>query len=271
MTSRMSMRVEEDSIVGFSKRVAYYTQDEYDSEGEENDDDFYEQFDPEEDDFDNGDYQPFNEDNFPVLTRKQVVIRPINLSPTKSAEKSPSKSPSWWDKSATIEQSKRVIDGVLNYAALLPPSAPKPVVHPPKKTKKGPKNQDKTRTEHVKGPKSHDKKGPKNNGPQVHEEFEKKTIVKNSEVQKPTRLCLSIVRKTKCFHGAKCRFAHDYSNLKECNFGEKCKKIIRMKTNPDGTIELANRGEVPCTFKHANESKNSYLNRIPKQHSSPRK
>lgn len=280
MASKMSMRVEEDSLVGFNKRVANYTQDEYDSEGEEyEENDFYDNYEPYEEDFDNGDYQPFEEEDFPTLTKKQVVVRPVNLSPTKSAEKSPPKSPSWWDKSKIVDKSDRIIDGVLNYAALLPPPTPKPkVVRPPKKNKKT-KDGKQPFEKKIKNndEKNHPKSRSENNGSKGHMEVAKRTNLApkaqgaSAEVQKPTRLCLSVIRKTKCFHGSNCRFAHDYSDLKECNFGEKCKKIIKLKTNPDGTFELANRNEVACNFKHAKESKTSYMKRLPQQHTSPKR
>jgi hypothetical protein len=140
-----------------------------------------------------------------------------------------------------------MVNGVLNYAALLPPPTRKIEVQPkPKKFKKN-KERKKEMVKNLASP---------------------KLVV--PEVQKPTRFCLSIIKKSKCFHGAQCRFAHDYSDLKECNFGVKCKKIIVVKTNADGTFELANKNEIGCNFKHGKESKNSYLKRVP-QHTSPKR
>lgn len=277
MALKMSSRGE-DSIVGYNKKVANYT-NTYESDEEDfEEEDFYNHYLAPEEDFDDGEYQPFVPDEEeevkkqPSFTFKK--IKPFNLnSPTKSAEKSPktspTKSPSWWDKKTIEDGSKRMVNGVLNYAALLPPPTPKPEVVPsppqPKKKKGGKKGgkgvETKVKTEGLVKPQSEKPQGGK-----------KQVVTGNNEVvQKPTRFCLSIIKKSKCFHGAQCRFAHDYSDLKECNFGEKCKKISVVKTNPDGTLELINKNEVGCNFKHAKESKNSYLKRVPQQHTSPRK
>lgn len=278
MASKMSMmRGGEDSIVGYNKRVANYT-NEYDSENDyEDEDDFYNHYETYEEEFDDGEYQPFNpqEEEEKTTTSPNSLfkqIKPCFLkklnSPTKSTEKSPTKtqSPTWWDKNKTIAESERMINGVLNYAALLPPPTPKIEVvekPPSKKAKKNKKNSGNV------APKEIAKK---------ENSMEKKNLKKQPiitptipEVQKPTRFCLSIIKKSKCFHGAQCRFAHDYSDLKECNFGEKCKKITVVKTNPDGTLELSNKNEAGCNFRHAKESKASYLKRVPQQHTSPKK
>lgn len=273
MALKMSSRGE-DSIVGYNKKVANYT-NTYESDEEDfEEEDFYNHYLPPEEDFDDGEYQPFVPDEEeevkkqPSFTFKKIKLFNLNNSPTKSPEKSPktspTKSPSWWDKKTIEDGSKRMVNGVLNYAALLPPPTPKPEVVPsppqPKKKKGGKKGgkgvETKVKTEGLVKPQG----------------GKKQVVTGNNEVvQKPTRFCLSIIKKSKCFHGAQCRFAHDYSDLKECNFGEKCKKISVVKTNPDGTLELINKNEVGCNFKHAKESKNSYLKRVPQQHTSPRK
>lgn len=281
MTSKMSM-LREDSIVGYNKRVVNYTTSDavkqlsfeqvnnYDSD-QEDEDDFYDHYEPYEEDFDDGDYQPFDPEEeekehqaqiSPKLTKTVKPLVWIN-SPNKSEEKSPDKSPSptWWDKNETIDESKRLVNGVLNYAALLPAPTPKkqtelPPIFPPKnKSRKNKKHKD------------------SGNVQTEEKKFKKQltTTDKVVEIQKPTRFCLSVIKKSKCFHGTRCRFAHDYADLKECNFGDKCKKIVLIKTNSDGTIELSNRNEVTCNFKHAKESKNSYLKRVPQQHTSPKK
>jgi hypothetical protein len=286
MASKMSM-LKEDSIVGYDKRIANYAVSDtvaqltcdkvniiYDSEDDE-EDDFYDHYEPYEEDFDDGDYQPFDLEQeekehqsqiSPKLTKPIKPVAWIN-SPSKSEEKSPNKSPkqvspTWWDKNETVDQSKRIVNGVLNYAALLPPPTPKKINekiisnHLKNKLKKNAKNKDN-------GSKQPDEKKFKNGSKQPNND--------KTEIQKPTRFCLSVIKKTKCFHGTRCRFAHDYSDLKECNFGDKCKKIVFVKTNPDGTIELSNKNEVTCNFKHTKESKNSYLKRVPQQHTSPKK
>lgn len=278
MATKMSMsRGGEDSIVGFNKKVANYTS--YDSEDDySEEEDFYDHYEPYEEEFDNGDYQPFNaEDEEKEYYKARIspsfikVFKPIFLnSPTKSAEKSPTKSPTWWDKNKPIEESKRMINGVLNYALLLPPPTPKPVVVPQqvKKSKKNKKGKDTTKQPTEKKVKNNDSTVPSKPTPKIPY-FKDPNAT--PEVQKPTRFCLSIIKKTKCFHKAQCRFAHDYADLKECNFGEKCKKIKVVTRNPDSTVEMVNKNEAGCNFKHANESKNSYLKRVPQQHTSPRK
>jgi hypothetical protein len=153
MATKMSMsRGGEDSIVGFNKKVANYTS--YDSEDDySGEEDFYDHYEPYEEEFDNGDYQPFNAEDEEKEYKARIspsfikVVKPIFLnSPTKSAEKPPIKSPTWWDKNKPIEESKRMINGVLNYALLLPPPTPKPVVVPQqvKKSKKNKKGKDTT-------------------------------------------------------------------------------------------------------------------------------
>ncbi|CCV02005.1 hypothetical protein IIV22A_161R [Invertebrate iridescent virus 22] len=148
MTSKMSMRGE-DSIVGYNKKVVNYTCS-YESDDEGDEEDFYDHYEPYEEDFDDdNEYQPFipEDDDTPkkIVTK---TVKPCLLlnSPTKSAEKSPksspTKSPSWWDKK-TINESPRIVNGVLNYAALLPPPTPKVaeiVSTPPQPKKKKIKN-----------------------------------------------------------------------------------------------------------------------------------
>lgn len=198
-------------------------------------------YEPLDDSFDDdGDYQLFEDNEEEEESKSTKIVKPcvkINSPQKSSSPKTPPKSPSWWDKSKTIEKTNRLVNGVLNYAALLPPPQPKPKV---KKQSVVPVSK-----------------------------VQKQSV---PEVKKPTRFCLSIIKKTKCFHGSNCRFAHSYSELKECNFGEKCKKITVVKTNQDGTQELSNKNPaVICMFKHAKESKRSFLKRIPQQHTSPKK
>jgi hypothetical protein len=286
MASKMSMmRGGEDSIVEYNRRVYtnnYTNECDYENNDYENDyedeDDFYNHYVPYEEEFDDGEYQPFipEEKEEKTTTSPNSLLKKITPcflkklnSPTKSAEKSPTKarSPTWWDKNKTIVESERMINGVLNYAALLPPPTPKIEVvekPPSKKTKKNKKNSGNgAPKEIIKKENSMEKKN--------HRKQQLVITPSNPEVQKPTRFCLSVIKKSKCFHGARCRFAHDYSDLKECNFGEKCKKIDVVKINPDGTLELSNKNEVGCNFRHAKESKASYLKRVPQQHTSPKK
>jgi len=263
----------EDSIVGYNKKVDY-TISEYDSDEDYDDEDhFYDNYEPYEEEFDNGEYQVFDpveeerEHQAYISPRSIKIKRPcmkIN-SPTKSDEKSPSKSPSksptWWDKNITVKDIDRIVNGVLNYGALLPPPTMSKIVVPSKKSKKSKKSKQDSKT--------NGQTKPSQQNPKTNDDYKKPQTT--TEVPKPTRFCLSVIKKTKCFHGTQCRFAHDYGDLKECNFGEKCKKIIVVKANPDGTLELKNKSEVTCSFKHAKESQASYLKRVPQQHTSPKK
>jgi hypothetical protein len=302
-TKTMTSLKNEDSFVGYSKLSyhQYYTEDS--DEEYSDDDDFYDHYEPYEEEFDNGEYQPFNPEEeereyrsyiSPTLTK---VVKPFIWmnSPTKSAQTSPTKCPTWWDKNTVIEEEKRTINGVLNYGALLPPPTPKPKLQTSK-------NNSTTTKNNVTTKKNKKSKGVKNtttnSGVSTNSgvnNLYKSTITNTTpkllksntidvtpntaasttiEVQKPTRFCLSIIKHAKCFHKDKCRFAHEYSDLKECNFGDRCKKITVVKTNPDGTLELKNKNTVNggiCSFKHAKESKNSYLNRVPQQHTSPKR
>jgi hypothetical protein len=258
----MANLIMEDSSFDRNKRKATMFEELYsdcDSDNDFQDEDLYDYEDlHHEDDFDNGEYQPFNpeeeeKDYLSSLNNKpRKVVKPFAWmnSPVKSVEKSPkgekSPSPSWWDikKNPSFDR----INGALNYASLLPPPTTKLIVDGKKKKQK-------------KGVKPTPTNGVKPTS----------TSISTDEQQKPTRLCLSVIKKSKCFHGAKCRFAHKYSELKECNFGNNCKKIVLVKTNSDGTLELNNKSEKCCNFKHAKESLNSYLKRIPQQNTSPNK
>lgn len=251
----------------------------------DSDEDFYDNYEPDEEIFfDNGEYEPFNPEEeekeheayvSPKLIKK---VRPVWTSPNKKAEindekKSPT--PTWWDKNEVVPEVKRVINGVLNYAALLPEPTLKLVQQPKKKLKKSKKNETATFVPSLSG------KNRSTTTLRASQSGTKPEIAKNATTTtsvpvqqkpiKPTRFCLSVIKKTKCFHG-QCRFAHSYSELKECNFGENCKKIMVLKTNQDGTFELANKNNnVICNFKHSKESKNSYLKRVPQQSTSPKK
>jgi hypothetical protein len=275
----MANLIMEDS--SFNKRKATMFEElysDYDSDNDFQDEDFYDYEDlHHEDDFDNGEYQPFNpeeeeKDYLSSLNNKpRKVVKPFTWmnSPVKSVEKSPtgekSPSPSWWD--IKKNPSFDLINGALNYASLLPPPTTNLIVDGKRKKQKQKKGVKPTSNGMPK-PTSNGMPKPTSNG------MPKPTsngMPKPDEQQKPTRLCLSVLKKSKCFHGVKCRFAHKYSELKECNFGDNCKKIILIKTNPDGTLELNNKSEKCCNFKHAKESLSSYLKRIPQQNTSPTK
>jgi len=249
---------------------------DYDSDnnyGYEEENDFYDNYEPyEEEIFGEEDYEPFDpeeeEHKSCILPKNRRVIKPLAgiNSPTKSINESPSpkKSPTWWDITNKIDESNRLINGVLNYGALLPsspPAPPAPVVQPSKKTKKNKnKNDGHQPSKHNEKKKKNGEKQPSNVKKQ-----EKVKETKEPSLDKPTRFCLSVIKKVKCFH-TNCRFAHSYNDLKECNFGERCNKISMVKTNPDGTLEFINKNNGICNFKHSKESKNSYLKRVPQQY-----
>ena len=224
-------------------------------------DDFYDHYEPfTNEEFNDGDdYEPFDpeaeEREYELSRIKQDrVLKPYAwmTSPTKTPKASPTKPPTWWEKTQTVEEKARIINGVLNYGALLPK----------KKNKKNP-NSIRDHPQQAKNPqqaKTH---------PQQAKTHPQQATQQPTANQKPTRFCMSFVKNMKCFHGSNCRFAHQYSDLKECNFGDKCKKVEVVKTTASGVV-LKNRAENICIFKHANETKTSYLARVPQQ-TSPRK
>ena len=295
-----STKLFEDSA-NLSKRVTIpsdfevtVTRPNYDFEFEDNyssEEEFYDHYEPyEEEFFDNGEYEAFNpeeeekEHQAYISPRKATAIKPTIYwnSPTKKKDQdqSPSKKSSgWWDKSEPIPETKRVVNGVLNYAALLPPSEKKTPIEKKtsnrkaKKASKASKEHEHARSKNLAfaqrtngtrantRPNNTDQKPTSSPGmSKVHPE--------RGGVLSPTRFCLSVVKNVKCFH-AQCRFAHSYAELKECKFGERCHQVTVVQTNQDGTVELANKSKIAtCTFKHVKESKHSYLKRVP-QHTSP--
>jgi len=277
MATKVSTNQYYDGCSRIQKQIETILDYESDNEDREfdNENDFYDRYEPyEEEHFGDDDYEAFDPEkeeaehkSYILTIGKRFIVKPligIN-SPTKSAETSPKKSPTWWDKRAIIDESNRLINGVLNYAVLLPPPKPKPMIKDEVKPKKSKKNK-KSKAENKPSTKPTEKpsKAPK----QALKLDKSQGDEKPSE--KPTRFCLSVLKKSKCFHGTKCRYAHAYSDLRECNFGDRCNKISLVKTNPDGTKELTNKNGVTCNFKHTKESMTSYLKRVPQQHTSPK-
>lgn len=238
------------------KKVEVFAAD-YSSDDEEYDyeeDEFYNHYEPEDFDEDD-DYQPFVPEDESREEKKSPfrVVKPLSwakLSPPKTSPES-KKSPvqTWWDKP---REDKKIVNGVLDYSVLLPPKTDPPKrEHSIPNDNKGGKNKKQRKTNVQKA------KVEKTSTPIIQDEF-----------QKPTRMCLSVIKNIKCFHKTQCRFAHDYADLKECNFGEKCKKIVVVNRHANGELELANKnkgqnGNEMCSFKHTNESKTSYLKRVP--------
>jgi Putative zinc finger protein len=242
----MAKRTIESSFDRRGGQRTYNIRDEdSDDDYEEN---FYENYEPcVGEEFDDDEYVPLVvEDDYEVVKSPVVrgkVVKPFSWlgSPIKSPViKSVDKS-TFWDKDAAVAKpvvpSNRMVNGVMNYAALLPPPTPKVETAPnPKKAR------------HCK-----ERNGTTN---------PKKPVVEVEGQSKPNRFCISVTKKIKCFHGKKCRFAHEYSQLKECNFDMKCRNVKVVKTNPDGTVELTNKVNAFCNFRHSTESKNSYLKRV---------
>ena len=282
-----------DEIVDYANKRVDTLYDDADSfiDDQDDQDDFYDHYEPfTNEEFNDGDdYEPFDpeaeEREYELSRIKQDrVLKPYAwmTSPTKTPKASPTKPPTWWDKTQTVEENARIINGVLNYGALLPPPSIKKTNK--KKNKKNPNSirahpqqakthpqQAKTHPQQAKTHPQQAKTHPQQakTHPQQARAPHAPTADQCALLQKPTRFCMSFVKNMKCFHGSNCRFAHQYSDLKECNFGDKCKKIEVVKTTASGVV-LKNRAENICIFKHANETKASYLARVPQQ-TSPRK
>lgn len=159
-------------------------------------------------------------------TRRSVKPPPSDLDGSTSPKSSltDERVVSWWDKKLAVPTSAdRLVNGRLNYSILLPPPT--------------------LRIQAV----------------------EEELVVEPSskpEAQ-PMRFCTFALKNKTCRYGDACRFAHEYSQLRMCHFGSRCKKIKVIKTNVDGTIELINNdGDAKCCFKHSNESKASYMKRV---------
>lgn len=260
-----------DEIVDYANKRVDTLYDDADSFiGDQDDqDDFYDHYEPfTNEEFNDGDdYEPFDpeaeEREYELSRIKQDrVLKPYAwmTSPTKTPKASPTKLPTWWEKTQTVEENARIINGVLNYGALLPPPSIKKT-----NKKKNKKNPNSIRA-HPQQAKTHPQQAKTQQARVPHASV---TQQPTANLQKPTRFCMSFVKNMKCFHGSNCRFAHQYSDLKECNFGDKCKKVEVVKTTASGVV-LKNRAENICIFKHANETKASYLARVPQQ-TSPRK
>ena len=75
--------------------------------------------------------------------------------------------------------------------------------------------------------------------------------VKDPEVFKCTRMCISVLEKIPCAKGDECTYAHSAEELKTipCNFGSECKHIRK-----DGTEYLNNDTGKICVFIHPDES-----------------
>ena len=76
-----------------------------------------------------------------------------------------------------------------------------------------------------------------------------------------TKLCQSVIDKTECKHGSKCRFAHSESELtkKECSYGTRC-SFIHLK-NSGIYVNKKGRDRI-CMFSHPGESSLNYIERI---------
>ena len=75
--------------------------------------------------------------------------------------------------------------------------------------------------------------------------------IKDPEVFKCTRMCISVLEKIPCTKGEECTYAHSPEELKTtpCNFGCYCKHIRK-----EGEEYLNNETEKICIFLHPDES-----------------
>ena len=119
-------------IVDYANKRVDTLYDDADSfiDDQDDQDDFYDHYEPfTNEEFNDGDdYEPFDpeaeEREYELSRIKQDrVLKPYAwmTSPTKTPKASPTKPPTWWDKTQTVEENARIINGVLNYGALLPP------------------------------------------------------------------------------------------------------------------------------------------------------
>lgn len=259
----------EESFTGYKKLHQPPREGDYsDSEDENYYDDELPLFD-EDAMFCDDDYEPFvdaEEEHKSCIFSGRTVLKPIHwskISPSKSIETSPSKTSTWWDNTQLVDESKRLVNGVINYSAILPP----PTGRRPVEGTGGPRNKREVSKKKKKpgASKSEPKTRPIPSDPRTKPSLGPRQHL--DEIQQPTRLCISLLKSNKqCFHKERCRFAHNYADLKECNFGERCKKVIVVSRSETFTYHNKPEG-TPCTFKHANESKASYLHRVP--HTTP--
>jgi len=72
-----------------------------------------------------------------------------------------------------------------------------------------------------------------------------------------SQMCRSYTTKTKCPHGAKCRYAHNPNELvvNNCGYGSNC-KLVKFTSN-----EYVNTGSKCCIYKHPNETKINFFKR----------
>lgn len=75
-------------------------------------------------------------------------------------------------------------------------------------------------------------------------------------VQK-SQMCRSYTMKTKCPHGAKCRYAHNPNelNVNNCGYGADC-KFVKLVSK-----EYVNTTSKCCVYKHPNETKVNFFKR----------
>lgn len=270
----------EESFIGYKKLHQPSREGDYHSDSD--DEHYYDDYEPqslfdEDAMFCEDEYEPFvdtSQERKSCVFSGRTILKPIDwkkLSPSKSPETKPRgpKTSTWWDSTQVVDESKRLVNGVINYSAILPPPTKREVVKVAKKKKKSTTTQSK-----VSGPEARRADAPRpscdgfgrarvgglRSGTLTPEGF-------GNVDQQPTRLCVSVLRNAKqCFHKERCRFAHDYADLKECNFGERCKKVTvvsRSSETPTSVVYHNKPEGTTCTFKHANESLASYLHRIP--------
>jgi len=140
----------EESLVGYVREKYNPTDDLSDVDDDVYDDeDAYDNYQPDVDEFDTGEYITFDpiqeERGFmnALASRKSGTVRKpftwVNSPEKETLTRNPEKLPTWWEKTPTISDSDRVVNGILNYAALLPPPTPKPACASTSKPKRRPK------------------------------------------------------------------------------------------------------------------------------------
>lgn len=87
---------------------------------------------------------------------------------------------------------------------------------------------------------------------------------KLTKVLTRTALCLSVIKKCKCPHGDKCRFAHSVHELtdKECRFGKAC-GYVKIQTNGQYlNVSFGHNKNKKCSCMHPGEHKRGFCVRM---------
>lgn len=216
--------------------------------------DIYEDEDDDEeyDEYDEGDVAEFCDEEYETFVpereestvNRRPLIRPIqwskiNFSPKEDIQK-PNKTSTWWDTARPVDA--QIVNGVINYAALLPPPSVRPVEQKQRRKRSNTTQSKKP----VNRPTNGDKK-PSGTQPSA-----------SNRAFASVKMCVSVSRATKCFR-PECKFAHSFAELKECGFGNRCRKIVLTRGSPN--IYKNNPADTICAFKHPRETESNYISR----------